>query len=62
MNEIEAKKLEIESALFELWHFFPKPKKSYTIWYVPISEALENWHLSDREKRIADREKGDVGI
>ncbi len=62
MNEIEAKKLEIGNRLFELWQLLPENKKSYTHYYQGVDKALDNWHLSDREKRIADRENGDVGI
>ena len=62
MNEVEAKKLEIGNRLFELWASLPEPKKSYTKWYQGIDTAIDNWPLSNREKRIAAREKGDVGI
>ena len=62
MNEIYYQIIRIGNALFELWHLLPEPKKSYTTWYSPIGEAIDSWHLSDREKRVANREKGNVGI
>ncbi len=57
MNEIEQQTMRIGNALYELWHLLPEPKKSYTNWYQPINEAIDNWHLSYREKKIAAKEK-----
>ena len=62
MTEIEQKKLEIGNRLFELWNLLPELKKSYPKWYQGIDRAIDHWHLSDREKRIAAREKGDAEI
>ena len=66
MKELEELKLKIGNFCWEFWCLLPEPKLSYTKYYQGIErvldQALENWHLSDREKRIAAKEGGDVGV
>jgi hypothetical protein len=62
MTEIEKLRMGIGNLVWEVWNLLPEPKKSYTDYYQQVEMALDNYHLSDRERRIADREKGDVEI
>ena len=62
MTTVEQLKQEIGNRLFELWILLPEPKKTYTHYYQQIDAAIDNWHPPKTEKRIADRERGDVGV
>lgn len=62
MNEIEAKKQAIGNLLWELWNLLPEPKWMYPYYKQKVFMAIDNWYPPSREKKIADREKGDVGV
>ena len=60
MNELEKIRLKMGNLVFEYWRLLPENKISYTKYYQGVDQALEQaldaWHLSDREKRIREVE------
>jgi len=49
-------RMEIQNRCFEFWDLLPEPKKSYTHFYQGIDSALNDWQLSDKEKKIRGNE------